>query len=100
MICLVDFVCILDLLEGDDVSHAQELVNCLQVLQVVALALHSSLHSQVFLSYFHSSVDSYLKYLHLMVTSWPLWSVERHGTLNLHIFDVSIVIDWVLTSES
>ena len=33
-----------------DISCAQELVNSLQVLQVVAPAMHSSLHSQVILS--------------------------------------------------
>jgi len=34
-------------LKDCDVSHAQELVNSLQVLQVVAPAMHCSMHLQV-----------------------------------------------------
>jgi len=34
-------------LDQCDISRGQELVSCLQVLQVVAPAMHSSLHSQV-----------------------------------------------------
>ena len=40
--------CTDSLSEQCDVSYAQQLVNSLQVLQVVAPAMHSSLHSQVF----------------------------------------------------
>ena len=63
-------VCVKDsLLEECDVSRAQELITCLQVLQVVAPAMHSSLHSQVFLICV-SLVDTHLKYFYLdLVTS-------------------------------
>ena len=55
-------VCIEDSsLEEGDASRAQELISCLQVLQVVAPAMHTSLHSQVFLICV-SVVDSHLKH--------------------------------------
>jgi len=43
------------------VSSAQELVNALQVLQVVAPAMHLSVHSKVILPFCFYYLDSALK---------------------------------------